>query len=299
MSKIISLYENFKNVCTCRVNEPMAKHTTFKVGGKADIILFPHSEEQIKKIILECKDNNIIWQVIGNGSNLLVKDEGIRGAVIVIGIDMNSVSFENDLLVSQAGASLSSVCMTALNNSLGGLEFAWGIPGNVGGAIFMNAGAYGGEMKDVVHSVEYLDEDGISHKLLKNELEFSYRKSFFSNKKCIITKVYFELNKADFNEIKAKMDDFINRRRDKQPLEFPSAGSTFKRPQGNFAGALIEQCGLKGYSIGDAQVSEKHAGFVINRGKATYDDISKLISYIQKTVFEKTGYKLECEVKTI
>ena len=299
MSQIINLYESFKNECTCFVDEPMSKHTTFKVGGKADIILFPKSEEQIQKIILECKNNNVKWQVIGNGSNLLVKDDGVRGAVMVVGSDMNNVFFENGLLVAQAGASLSSVCMTALNQSLGGLEFAWGIPGNVGGAIFMNAGAYGGEMKDVVHSVEFLDEEGVLHKLSNSQLEFSYRKSYFSDKKCVITKVYFSLEKSDPSQIKAKMDDFISRRRQKQPLEFPSAGSTFKRPNGNFAGALIEQCGLKGYSVGDAQVSEKHAGFVINRGNATYKDISKLICDIQNIVFEKTGYKLECEVKTI
>ncbi len=299
MSQIIDLYESFKNECTCFVDEPMSKHTTFKVGGKADIILFPKSEEQIQKIILECKKNNVKWQVIGNGSNLLVKDDGIRGAVIVVGSDMNNVFFENGLLVAQAGASLSSVCMNALNQSLGGLEFAWGIPGNVGGAIYMNAGAYGGEMKDVVHSVEFLDEEGVLHKLSNSQLEFSYRKSYFSDKKCVITKVYFSLEKSDPSQIKAKMDDFISRRRQKQPLEFPSAGSTFKRPDGNFAGALIEQCGLKGYSVGDAQVSEKHAGFVINRGNATYKDISKLICDIQNIVFEKTGYKLECEVKTI
>lgn len=299
MSQIINLYESFKNECTCFLDEPMSKHTTFKVGGKADIILFPKSEEQIQKIILECKKNNVKWQVIGNGSNLLVKDDGIRGAVIVVGSDMNNVFFENGLLVAQAGASLSSVCMNALNQSLGGLEFAWGIPGNVGGAIYMNAGAYGGEMKYVVHSVEFLDEEGVLHKLSNSQLEFSYRKSYFSDKKCVITKVYFSLEKSDPSQIKEKMDDFISRRRQKQPLEFPSAGSTFKRPDGNFAGALIEQCGLKGYSVGDAQVSEKHAGFVINRGNATYKDISKLICDIQNIVFEKTGYRLECEVKTI
>ncbi len=299
MSQIINLYEIFKNECTCLVDEPMSKHTTFRVGGKADILLFARCEEQIKKIISECKKQNINWQVIGNGSNLLVKDDGVRGALIVVGADMNNVTLEGDCLIAQAGASLSSVCMAALSNSLGGLEFAWGIPGNVGGAVFMNAGAYGGEMRDVVESVEYLDENGNFHKAQKDKLDFSYRKSFFSDKKCVITKVYFSLKRADKNQIKEKMDDLISRRREKQPLEFPSAGSTFKRPQGNFAGALIEQCNLKGYSIGDAQVSEKHAGFIINRGNATCDDITKLISYVEKVVFEQTGYKLECEVKTI
>ena len=299
MSQINDLYEIFKNECTCLVDEPMSKHTTFKIGGKVDIMLFPKNEEQIRKIILECEKQNINWQVIGNGSNLLVKDQGIRGAIIVVGQNMNEVVVENNYLVAQAGASLSSACALALSNSLSGLEFAWGIPGNVGGAIFMNAGAYGGEMKDIVESVEYLDENGCPHKAQKDDLEFSYRKSFFTDKKCVITKVYFLLGKKDKEAIKEKMDDLISRRREKQPLEFPSAGSTFKRPEGNYAGALIEKCGLKGYSIGDAQVSEKHAGFVINRGGATYADVQTLISNVQKIVFEQTGYKLECEVKII
>lgn len=299
MSQINDLYEIFKNECTCLVDEPMSKHTTFKIGGKADIMFFPKNEEQIRKIILECEKQNINWQVIGNGSNLLVKDQGIRGAIIVVGQNMNEVVVENNYLVAQAGASLSSACALALSNSLSGLEFAWGIPGNVGGAIFMNAGAYGGEMKDIVESVEYLDENGCPHKAQKDDLEFSYRKSFFTDKKCVITKVYFLLGKKDKEAIKEKMDDLISRRREKQPLEFPSAGSTFKRPEGNYAGALIEQCGLKGYSIGDAQVSEKHAGFVINRGCATCADVENLISNVQKIVFEQTGYKLECEVKII
>ena len=299
MSQINDLYKIFKNECTCLVDEPMSKHTTFKIGGKADIMLFPKNEEQIRKIILECKKQNINWQVVGNGSNLLVKDQGVRGAIIVVGQNMNEVVAENNYLVAQAGASLSSACVLALSNSLSGLEFAWGIPGNVGGAIFMNAGAYGGEMKDIVESVEYLDENGCPHKAQKDDLEFSYRKSFFTDKKCVITKAYFLLEKKDKEAIKEKMDDLISRRREKQPLEFPSAGSTFKRPEGNYAGALIEQCGLKGYSIGDAQVSEKHAGFVINRGGATYADVQTLISNVQKIVFEQTGYKLECEVKII
>ena len=165
MSQIINLYEIFKNECTCLIDEPMSKHTTFRVGGKADILLFARCEEQIKRIILECEKQNINWQVIGNGSNLLVKDDGVRGALIVVGADMNDVTLEGDRLIAQAGASLSSVCMAALSNSLSGLEFAWGIPGNVGGAVFMNAGAYGGEMKDVVESVEYLDEHGDFHKI--------------------------------------------------------------------------------------------------------------------------------------
>lgn len=299
MSQIIDLYESFKNECTCFVDEPMSKHTTFKVGGKADIILFPKSEEQIQKIILECKNNNVRWQVIGNGSNLLVKDDGVRGAVMVVGSDMNNVFFENGLLVAQAGASLSSVCMNALNQSLGGLEFAWGIPGNVGGAIFMNAGAYGGEMKQVLQSVT-IYADGAIQTLPVDALELSYRHSIFmDHPDWIVLSATFKLTKGDHEQIIAQMSDLNARRREKQPLQYPSSGSFFKRPEGHFAGALIEQANLKGFTIGGAQVSQLHAGFVINIGNATADDIYQLMKHVQKTVFDIFSVELHPEVRLI
>jgi UDP-N-acetylmuramate dehydrogenase len=261
------------------------------------LIVYPKSTKQASDIIVFCNENNVRWQVIGNGSNLLVDDNGVRGVLICISSDMSQMQVLENNITCGAGASLTLLCKTALSNSLSGLEFAWGIPGNVGGAVYMNAGAYGGEMKDVVFEVEYLDENGEIHNINCEKLDFSYRHSFFTNKNCIITSVVFNLVKGDKTLIKEKMDDLISRRRDKQPLEFPSAGSTFKRPEGNFAGALIEQCNLKGYTVGGAQVSEKHAGFVINRKNATCDDVEKLVEHIKKTVLNETGYNLECEIK--
>lgn len=299
MSQIAKLYESFKSECTCFVDEPMSRHTTFKVGGTADLFICPKSASQTSEIIKFCNLNDVKWQVIGNGSNLLVDDDGIRGVVICIGSQMGDIKVHQNQIVCGAGAPLSLVCTCALSHSLSGLEFAFGIPGNVGGAVYMNAGAYGGEMKDVVTFVEYLDENGDFQKIGGEELDFSYRHSFFSNKKYVITQVSLSLVSGDKTLIKEKMDDLISRRRDKQPLEYPSAGSTFKRPEGNFAGALIEKCGLKGYSVGGAQVSEKHAGFVINRDKATCKDIEDLIAHIKKTVLNETGYSLECEIKKI
>lgn len=299
MSNIAKLYDNFKDKCNCLLDESMSRHTTFKVGGKADIILNPKTASQVGEIIAFCNKNGIRWQVIGNGSNLLVSDNGIKGAVICIGSAMSEICVNENEIVCGAGATLTSVCNTALAHSLSGLEFAFGIPGNLGGAIYMNAGAYGGEMKDVTKSVEYISENGELCEVSGEQLDFSYRHSFFSDKKCVIVKVTLSLEKGDKALIKEKMDDLISRRREKQPLEFPSAGSTFKRPEGNFAGALIEQCSLKGYSVGGAQVSEKHAGFVINRGNATCSEIEELVEYIKKTVLNETGYTLECEIKKV
>lgn len=286
--------------CEILINSPMSRQTSFKVGGNADIIAFPKTENELVSVMEKADNNGIDCTVIGNGSNLLIKDCGIKGVVIKT-TGMNSdIKVDGDIIRCSAGASLSKLCLAALEHSLTGLEFAYGIPGTVGGAIFMNAGAYGGEMKDVLSSVRHITPDLGIETVNAENLNLSYRKSFYSeNTDYIITAAEFRLQKGNKADIKAKMDDFIGRRKDKQPLEFPSAGSTFKRPEGHFAGALIEQCGLKGYRIGGAEVSEKHAGFIINRYSGTAKDVLDLIEYVKNTVKEKTGVTLEPEVKIL
>lgn len=280
------------------LNEPLASHTSMKIGGACDILVHAGSEYMVQEIIALCKKENIPYFVLGKGSNVLVSDNGYHGCVILVGKFMSHihVDTEKNTIFALAGASLKSVCMAALENELTGLEFAYGIPGSVGGALFMNAGAYGGEMKDIVKSCRYIDENGEFQEMNADKMELSYRHSFFTGKKCVIISVTMELQKGDKTEIKAKMDELMQRRRDKQPLEFPSCGSTFKRPEGYFAAALIEECGLKGYTIGGAQVSEKHSGFVINRGGASYEDVMALVQHIKKTVREQKGVELECEM---
>ncbi|MBQ4051811.1 MAG: UDP-N-acetylmuramate dehydrogenase [Oscillospiraceae bacterium] len=274
-------------------NAPMSAHTTFKIGGPARILLLPENMEQIAVLAAE---KDIPLTFIGRGSNLLVADGGINGAVVVLGSGFSAVELQGDTLICEAGASLTKVCQTALQNSLSGVEFAYGIPGTVGGAVYMNAGAYGGEVKDVILWAEYIDKNGELHRACKDELELSYRHSRFCGGDDCIVRAAFELIPGDPAEIKAKMDDLMGRRRDKQPLEYPSAGSTFKRPEGAFAAALIDQCGLKGMRVGDAMVSEKHAGFLVNVGKATCAEMDELIGKVRDIVAEKTGYHLETEV---
>ena len=279
-------------------NEPMALHTTFKIGGPARLAVFPKSEDEISDVIKKCKEENVRYMVIGNGSNLLVADEGIDAVVIVLGKDFGEVKLLDDETVfAEAGAPLMKVCRVALENGLSGLEFAYGIPGSCGGGAFMNAGAYGGEMKDVMFRCDHIDENGNKGSLEGDELKLSYRHSAYYDNGCVVTGVYFKLRKADKEEIKAKMNDFMGRRRDKQPLEYPSAGSTFKRPEGNFAGALIQQCGLMGTSVGGAEVSTKHAGFVINKGGATCKDVLDLCKKVADTVKAEKGVDLEMEVR--
>lgn len=286
--------------CEILIDSPMSRQTSFKVGGNADVIAFPKSVDSLVNVLKTASENNIPFTVMGNGSNMLVKDCGIRG-IVVKTTGMNpEIEVDGDTIRCSAGTSLSKLCTVALENSLTGLEFAYGIPGTVGGAVFMNAGAYGGEIKDVLTSVQHISPDFIIENVNATELNLAYRKSFYSeNPGHIIATAEFRLQNGDKNEIKAKMDDLIGRRKDKQPLEYPSAGSTFKRPEGYFAGALIEQCGLKGYRIGGAEVSEKHAGFIINRYSGTAADIIDLIEYVRKTVKENTGITLEPEVKII
>ena len=277
-------------------NEPLSGCTTMKIGGACDIMLRPKCEDDIAAAIKLCKSADIPFFVLGRGSNILVHDKGYRGCIILLSSDMGEISVSGDMLTAGAGASLKAVCMAALDNSLTGLEFAYGIPGSVGGALYMNAGAYGGEMKDIVISCRYIDENGELCEMSAEDMKLSYRHSVFTSRNCVITSVTMRLKAGDRAEIKARMDELMGRRRDKQPLEFPSCGSTFKRPEGYFAAALIEECGLKGCSVGGAQVSEKHSGFVINRGGASFADVMQLVAHIKKTVMDKKGVELECEM---
>lgn len=283
--------------CEARKYEPMSKHTSFKIGGNADVYIKVNNLSKLSTILKECQASDVDYMILGNGSNLLVSDDGIRGVVIRLDGDFRKITLLDDTTIfCGAGATLAYLCKFALNCGLSGLEFAWGIPGTVGGAVFMNAGAYDGEMKDVVHSVSHISPSGEIGRTEKENMNFGYRTSVYRSNNMIITGVTLKLKKGNPDEIRAKMDDYMSRRSTKQPLEYPSAGSVFKRPEGNFAGALIEQCGLKGKTCGGAQVSEKHAGFIINKSNATSKDVRDLIGEIQKTVSEKTGYSLECEL---
>lgn len=278
--------------------EPMSEHTSFKIGGRAKIFIIPASVDECVKSIELCNSLGVPYHIIGKGTNLLVRDEGIDAAVICISSAMSKIEMISDNeIYCEAGASLASVCLFALDNSLGGMEFAYGIPGNLGGAIVMNAGAYGGEIKDIIVSCKYIDENGNICEINKDNMDLSYRHSIFSDKKCCVVSAVLSLSKDDKEVIKEKMTDYISRRKEKQPLDFPSAGSTFKRPEGSYASMLIDQCGLKGFSVGGAKVSEKHAGFVINYNSATCEDVISLVEKIQQIVFEKTGYNLETEIK--
>ena len=292
-----SLIESFG--CEVRADEPMKNHTTFKIGGCADLFITVNNKEQLDMVVDLCNEKGIPVFVLGNGSNLLVSDKGIRGAVLRLGGEFCEVGFNDDsTLHCGAGAQLSKLCAFALEHSLTGLEFAWGIPGSCGGAAFMDAGAYGGEMKNVVVSCEHVElATGKWGSFEGGELDFAYRHSAYSDGGYVITALNRKLEKGDKEEIKAKMDELMERRRDKPPLEYPSAGSVFKRPVGYFAGGLIEQCGLKGTQVGGAQVSPKHAGFIVNAGGATCGDVLELIARIQETVRNETGIELECEVR--
>jgi UDP-N-acetylmuramate dehydrogenase len=275
-------------------NEALSKHTYFKIGGAADIIIYPNSVDDVISIIGLCK--NINFYFLGNGSNILVSDSGFKG-VIIKTEKLNTVSLdENNMISAGAGALLSKASTFAYHHSLSGLEFAFGIPGSVGGAVFMNAGAYDGEMKDIVFSTTYIDEKRVIKTVLNKEHDFSYRKSIFKENKGFILSTKLLLHNGNKATIKAKMDEFKKRRIEKQPLEYPSAGSVFKRPEGHYAGKLIEDAGLKGYKIGGAMVSDKHSGFIINIGNAKCADVLALIDTITDTVYEKFNVQLECEI---
>lgn len=278
------------------LQEPMNLHTTFRVGGAADCLLQVDNEEQLAKVIKYLNQIELPYFILGNGSNLLVSDQGFPGVMVQIADKMSDIIVEGQTIVAGAGAYMSKVAKAALDNGLTGLEFCSGIPGTVGGGVSMNAGAYDGEMKQVVSQVRALDTSGEILLLDNDTMEFGYRTSVLKMEPLVVTQVTFELQKGNPEAIKAKMDDFATRRREKQPLEYPSAGSTFKRPEGNFAGKLIRDSGLSGFTVGGAQVSEKHCGFVINKGGATARDISELMSQVQHTVYEKYGVQLEPEV---
>ena len=279
-------------------DEPMKKHTTFRVGGPAEMFVSP-SLDEISEIMAAAGEFGIPVTIIGNGSNLLVGDKGISGLVLEIGKEAEEITVEGNRLRVSAGAMLSKAANVAASNNLGGMEFAAGIPGSLGGAVVMNAGAYGGEMKDIIESVEVLTAEGQKKTLSLKELDLSYRHSCIQETGYIVLSAVLRLESRPEEEIRAVMAELRDKRVDKQPLEFASAGSTFKRPEGYFAGKLIQDAGLRGYSVGDAQVSEKHCGFVINRGNATAAQILQLISDVQKKVLEEFGVELETEVKMI
>lgn len=280
-------------------NVPMKKHTTFRIGGECDIFCEPKNAYELAGLIRLLNENNQSYIVLGNGSNVLVSDEGIRGVVIKIGEQMSEVSVCGEEITSGAGILLSRLSKKAMNESLSGMECISGIPGSVGGAVYMNAGAYGAEIADILQSVTYVSREGEIITLEKADLSLGYRKSVFMENGGIVTSCVLKLKKGDKEKIAQDMAEVTKKRVEKQPLELPSAGSTFKRPQGYFAGALIEECGLKGYSVGGAKVSEKHAGFVVNFDNATANDVLAVIEHVQKTVYEKFGVGLEPEVKFI
>lgn len=295
------IYQLFKDKKFGKIlfDEPMKNHTSLKIGGPADVLIIPEREEEIVNAIRFCRENQIKYFIMGNGSNLLVKDTGIRGAVIKVANGFDRIEVIGERVICQSGALLSKVAKYALKHSLTGFEFASGIPGTIGGAIAMNAGAYGGEMKDVVSKVKAIDRNNNIVELTNADMNFRYRGSLVSDENLIVLGVEINLQKGDYSSIEAKMKDLTERRVSKQPLEYPSAGSTFKRPEGYFAGKLIEDAGLRGVRYGDAQVSEKHCGFVINVGEATFDHVITLIRMIQKVVYDKFNVKLEPEVKII
>lgn len=282
-----------------RVGEPMRLHTSFKIGGPADFWLSPASAEEILSARKEAQALGLPVTVLGNGSNLLVSDLGIEGLVIQIGEDFADITVENDTIVARSGARLSRVCLAAQAAGLSGLEFAYGIPGNVGGAVTMNAGAYGGEVGQRTTSVRVLTAKGEILTVPADAMRFAYRHSRVMEEDWIVLDAAFRLESGDPAAIRETMEEISAKRRDKQPLNFPSAGSVFKRPEGYFAGKLIEDAGLKGASVGDAQVSEKHAGFIVNRGQATCREVETLIRQIQTTVQDRFGVELEPELRRI
>lgn len=298
LQRLIDLCDEIK--CEYLLNQKLSNYTTFRIGGECPIVVKPSTVAQIQSLTAFCNENNYDYYYFGKGSNLLVNDNGVDAVVIVLGDNFSDISLKNDsTIIASAGVSLAKICKFALEKSLTGLEFAFGIPGTLGGAVFMNAGAYGGEIKDIFVACDTVDKNGDIHRFSKEQADLSYRHSVFMQKEMCIVSVELKLEKGDKAEIKAKMDELLGRRKDKQPLDYPSAGSTFKRPVGNYAAALIDECGLKGLTVGGAQVSEKHSGFVINKDNATCEDVLELISKVKETVYEKTQYKLECEVKII
>ena len=282
-----------------RCDEPMSSHCTFRAGGTAKYYVIPDEYTKVRDVLRLCVEENIPYYVIGNGSNLLVQDDGFDGVIIEIDSALAEIEINGNEIVAKAGAKLSKIAVKALNESLTGFEFAHGIPGNLGGAVTMNAGAYGGEMKDVLKWVKVLDNNGEMKTLKAEELELGYRTSIIVKEKMIVLEACIELHEGNRDEIEMHMKELIAKRKEKQPLEYPSAGSTFKRPEGYFAGKLIQDAGLKGYRVGGAMVSEKHSGFVINYDNATATDIINLMKDVRKKVYEEFQVTLEPEVKIL
>lgn len=278
--------------------ETMQKHTTFRIGGPARLFAMPKSVDEITRLLAYCKENKMRYMILGNGSNVLFSDDGFDGMIIQIGVAMGEIQAAGDRIYAGAGALLSKVANTAYENSLTNMEFAAGIPGSIGGAIVMNAGAYGGEMKDIVEYVDILERDGFVRRYTNEEMEFSYRHSIVDEEK-IVVGIGLKLALGDKTLILEKMKQLAEQRRSKQPLEYGSAGSTFKRPEGYFAGKLIDDCGLRGYRVGGAMVSEKHCGFVINYEQATFEDVTTLMQDVCTIVKDKYGVVLEPEVRII
>ncbi len=299
IEKMVGALAKGINQDNIHVKEAMAKHTTFKVGGYTDIFICPDSVEELAHAIKTCKVHETPYYILGNGSNVLVKDKGYRGVVIQVYKTLDQVTIEGDTIVAGAGVSLSKLAKLIAKASLEGFEFASGIPGTLGGAIYMNAGAYGGDISQVLLSADVMDEDGHVVTLTNEELQLGYRTSIIQDTHYIVLRAVLKCKKGNQKSIYAKIDELNIRRKTKQPVEYPSAGSTFKRPEGYYAGKLIMDSDLRGYQIGDAQVSEKHCGFIINRGRASADDIIKLIQHVQTTVADKFQVQLETEVKII
>ena len=297
--EIIKLFKDIVKKENILVDEPMKEHTYFKIGGPADILILPHTVDEILKLIKICKEKNINYHIIGNGTNLLVRDKGIRGVVIKIDKNLDKIEVDGNKITAQAGCLLSKIAKIALKNSLTGFEGCSGIPGSLGGAVAMNAGAYGTEIKDVVTKVKCIDNNGKPVEYSNDEMYFSYRHSRVQDEELIVLEAEIELEKGNYDKIKEAMDELTDKRNSKQPITMPSAGSTFKRPEGDYASRLVDVSGLKGVRYGDAQVSDKHCGFVVNTGNATCDEVLNLIKFIQKTIKDKHNIDLEPEVRII
>jgi len=296
---ITDLLEEIVGKDNIKLNEPMKNHTSFRVGGPADILIMPSNTERLVEVLKLCKEKKVPFFIMGNGTNLIVRDKGIRGVVIKTYENFNEYKVIDNVIEAYAGILLSRIADIALEKELSGLEFASGIPGTLGGAVFMNAGAYGGEMKDIVIQTEYIDSDNQVRVLSGSQHEFGYRSSCIQRESGIVLKSRIMLKKGSKSEIKAVMEDLNTRRTEKQPLELPSAGSVFRRPEGYYAGKLIQDCGLRGYRIGGAEVSCKHCGFIVNSDGATAEDIISLIKHIQKSVKAKFGVDMRTEVRIV
>mgnify|MGYP002734901513 CR=1 FL=1 len=281
------------------INEPMSKYTSFKIGGPAECLIKIKTSEELKAILKLANEKNIKLTILGNGSNMLVSDNGIKGIVLKIELDTFELDTTTAVLKVGSGVKLGWIAQKCLKQEIAGFEFASGIPGTIGGAIRMNAGAHGKEMKDIVATIKYMDRNGTIHTIQNKEAKFEYRNSIFSEKDFIILEVEMQLEKGNTEEIQAKMDEYATYRKEKQPIEYPSAGSTFKRGTDFITAKLIDECGLKGYQIGGAQISEKHAGFIINKGNATAEDVIKLIEYTKEQIYNKFGKIIESEIEIL